>query len=311
MGSHIARLEVERGERPVILERSPRLDALEDIVDLSTVSLHVGDVLNPYDLTKVIKEEGITHIIHTVAYPMLTAGAQRDPYHATRVNIMGTMNIFEAARALGIRRVVWSSTSGLYLALTGGEDQGADGMEEAWPRTSTFYASAKLACENLGLNYAREYGLDVIAVRYASVFGPWKGISVGAPSTDLLREPVEKVAAGEEATIPNRRVEYVYSKDAALGTVLACHAENLKDRVFNIGMGEVWDSHKIASLLTESVPGAKIRVEEQDPHDRWLAPPRAIPMDPTRAREQLGYMPQFPMRDALRDYISWFRGAWS
>ena len=307
VGSQIARLEIERGERPVILERSPQWTALEDIADLGTVNLHQGDLLNPYDLTRVIREERITHIIHTVANPMLTPGAQRDPYNATQLNIMGTMNVFEAARILGIERVVWSSTSVLYLHMVGGQDRGAYGMEEAWPRTSTFYATAKQTCENLGLNYAQAFGLDVIAVRYAAVFGPWKGAGGGGPTTGLFRGLVEKALAGEESSLADRRIEFVYSKDAALGTVLACHAENLKDRVFNIGMGKIWDSHEIASTLTELVPGARTSVEAPVAGGGQPAPPEEKPMDPGRAKEQLGYTPQFPMPKALADYVSWVR----
>ena len=307
VGAQIARLEIERGERPVILERSPQWDALEDIMDLPAMKLVQGDVLNPYDLTRVIREERITQIIHTVANPMLTPGAQRDPYNATQMNIMGTMNVFEAARILGIERVVWSSTSVLYLHLIGGQDRGADGMEEAWPRTSTFYATAKLTCENLGLNYAHAFGLDVIAVRYAAVFGPWKGLGGGGPTTGLFRGMVEKALAGEESSIADRRVEYVYSKDAALGTVLACHAEDLTDRVFNIGIGQIWDSHQIASTLAELVPGARTRVEAQVAFGGQPPPTEERPMDPSRAKEQLGYTPQYPMPESLADYVSWVR----
>ena len=179
VGSQIARLEIERGERPVMLELSPQWDAVGDIADLGALKVYQGNVLDPFDLTRVIREESITHIIHTAANPMLTVGAQRDPYRATQINIMGTMNVFEAARLLGVERVVWSSTSVLYVHMAGGEDRGAEGREEAWPRTTTFYASAKQACENLGLNYAAAFGLDVVAVRYAAVFGPWKGAGGG------------------------------------------------------------------------------------------------------------------------------------
>ena len=309
VGLQIARLEIERGECPVMLELSPQWEAMGDIADLGALKVYQGNVLDPFDLTRVIREEKITHIIHTAANPMLTVGAQRDPYRATQINIMGTMNVFEAARLLGVERVVWSSTSVLYIHFAGGEDRGADGMEEAWPRTTTFYASAKLACENLGLNYAESFGLDVVAVRYAAVFGPWKGPGGGGPTTGLFREMVEKALRGEDDIIPGRRVAYVYSKDAAVGTVLACHAQGLQSRVFNIGMGEICDSNEIASKLTELIPQARIRVQEQTTEGGPPAEARTNDMDLSRSGEQLGYTPQFPMTEALADYVGWYRSA--
>lgn len=82
VGSQIARLEIERGEHPVIMDVAPQMEAMGDIVDLKAVKVVRGDVLNPLDLFKIMREEKITHIIHTAANPMLTPGAQQNPYLA-------------------------------------------------------------------------------------------------------------------------------------------------------------------------------------------------------------------------------------
>ncbi len=306
VGSQIARLEVERGENPVIMDVSPQMAALEDIVDLRSVKVRQGDVLNPLDLVRVIKDEKISHIIHTAANPMLTPGAQNNPHLAIQLNIMGTVNVFEAARTLGVQRVVYSSSGVLYHYLTGGEDKGAKGKEEAWPRPDTFYASTKLAIESLGLNYAKWCDLDTLAVRYCAVFGPWKGKGGGGPTTGLFRGMVEGPSRDDELVLGARRSEFVYSNDAALGTVLACHATGLKNRVFNAGMGEVWDMEEIVSMLKKVMPGAKIRVDQQAAAGGASHPP----MDLTRSYQQLGYEPHFPMVKALSDYVAWFKKAY-
>ncbi len=307
VGSQVAWLEVERGEQPIVMDVNPQMDALEDILHPRSVKILRGDVLNPLDIVRVIHDEKITHIIHTAANPMLTPGAQQNPYFAIQLNIMGTVNVFEAARSLDVERVVYSSSAVLYHYLTGGEDSGARGKEEAWPRTDTFYASSKLATENLGLNYAKWCDLDTVAVRYCAAFGPWKGKGGGGPTTGLFRGMVERPLRGEEVVLPARRSEFVYSKDAALGTMLACHATNLKNRVFNIGMGEVWDMEDIGSMLQGVIPGARIQVEEQTPASGSTQPKMVEPMDLSRSREQLGYEPQFPMAKALADYVAWFK----
>ena len=110
--------------------------------------------------------------------------------------------------------------------LTGGEGQGRRADEEAFPRPVTFYAATKQAVENIGLNYARWHGVDFGAVRYGAVAGPWSGRGGGWPS-QAFREAVTRAVQGEEAEVPAIDMEWVYSKDAATGTVLALFAPDL------------------------------------------------------------------------------------
>ena len=107
VGSQIARILVDEGERPVLMDISFQPDALGEIVALDRCVLAEGDVMRPLTLTQAIVEHGITDIIHLVAYPMLTLGAQRDPYAAIQLNILGTVNVLEAARIISCG--AWSS----------------------------------------------------------------------------------------------------------------------------------------------------------------------------------------------------------
>src|SRR5262249_19685202 len=111
VGSQIARLLVEAGERAVLVDHAAQRDALGQIAAPDRVPLIEGDVLRPFSLTQAIAEHGITQIVHTAANPLLTLGAQRDPYAAIQLNIMGTVNVLEAARLHKVKRVVVSSSS--------------------------------------------------------------------------------------------------------------------------------------------------------------------------------------------------------
>jgi len=301
VGSQIARLELERGERPVLMDVVPQPAALAEIVDVNKVGLVKGDVLNPLDLAKVIKEEEITRVIHTAANPMLTVGAQQSPYTAIRLNIVGTVNVLEAARIFELERVVFCSSFVLYNFISGGEDRGADGKEEAYPRPSTIYASTKQACESIGLNYTW-LGIDFVAVRFSAVFGPWRGLGGGGPS-NLFREMLEKSLRGEESTFPKRRMEWVYSKDAAQGAVKACHAEGLQSRVFNIGMGELYDGEEIANIVQRVVSKARVKTVEPP---RGAGPSPKLSKEPgdlSRSRSELRYEPEYTMEQAIQDYV--------
>jgi nucleoside-diphosphate-sugar epimerase len=306
VGSQIARLLVEAGDRPVLFDLAPQLDALADIVDPRDVAVAQGDLLNPPDLARVLREGRVTRIVHTAANPLLTVGAQRDPASAIRVNIMGTVNVLELARACGVERVVFTSSAVLAHYLVGGEDRDDPLKEEAYPRPSSFYAATKQAAENLGLCYARWCGVDFVAIRYAAVVGPWRGRGGGGGPSQTFRELVERSMRGEVAALPRRRMEWLYSKDAAAAALLALRATGLKSRVFNIGSGRVVSAEDVAAAVPRVIPGARIRVDPPDP--TVPAPEMSGPLDLSRARAELGYAPQYDLETAIQDYVDWYRG---
>lgn len=304
VGSQIARLLVEAGEQPVILDRAAQAAALADIVELARVRIVAGDVLRPPTLTEAIREYRITDVVHTAANPLLTLGAQRDPRGAIELNVMGTVNVLEAARAHGLRRVVVASSNVLNHFLAGGEGRGDPAREEAFMRPTTFYATTKQAIENLGLNYANWCGVDFAAVRYGAVVGPWRGEGGGGPS-NALRAAVQCALRGEEAVVPAAGLEWVYAKDAARGTVLALRAASLGSRVFNLTMGYVCGPDELAGALRAAIPGARIRVATPEASAPSM-PNMVRASDLSLARDVLGFTPQYRMPDAVRELADWY-----
>jgi nucleoside-diphosphate-sugar epimerase len=305
IGSQIARLLAEQDGAPVVMDRSHQRDALAEIVDLARVRLVEGDVLRPLELTRVLREHDISEIVHTAANPMLTLGAQRDPYPAVELNVMGTMNVLETARIHRLKRIVVASSNVLNHFLAGGEGDGDTAKEEAFPRPTTFYAATKQAVENLGLNYARWHAVEFAAVRYGAAFGPWSGHGGGGPS-NVMRAAVRAALAGEEATLPSGGLEWVYSKDAALGTVLALRANSLPSRIFNITMGALLTAEALAAAFGTVFPSARIRIETP-PAAAVALPDMRSASDLSLAKSVLGYAPRFGIVDALRDFAAWMR----
>jgi nucleoside-diphosphate-sugar epimerase len=303
VGSQIARILVEAGERPVVMDRSPQPDALGDNVPLERIDLIGGDVLNPLSLSQAIVGHGITAIAHTAAYPMLTAGAQKEPYAAIQLNIMGTVNVLEAARVHGVKRVAVSSSSVLNSFFAGGEAGGDLSREEALPRPTTFYAATKQAIESIGHNYAKHCGIEFAALRYGPVAGPWRGAGGGEPS-NVFRKMLSAAIAGEVVTIPSMANEWVYSKDAAAGTVLALKVPKLGSGVFNLTMGRVVTPQELADAITSVIPGVEFRMEPPRPEASTAGRKAA---EIALAKKVLGYEPKFPLPEAIRDYAAWLR----
>jgi nucleoside-diphosphate-sugar epimerase len=305
IGSQVARILVERGEKPVLMDVAAQPAAMGQIVDLSKVALVQGDILRPLSIVDVLRTHGITRIAHTAANPLLTVGAQREPYAAINLNIMGTVNVLEAARVTGLKRVVVSSSSVLNHYLDGGADQGNFGKEEAFPRPTTFYSATKQAVESLGLNYAKWCGIEFAGLRYGAVFGPWSGAGGGGPS-NIIREAMRNALAGKEAIVPPGAMEWVYSKDAARGTVMALDAKDLGSRVFNITMGAMTTPAEMAEAIQAVAPGARVKFEAPASAAVSLAN-RDSHADLSRSRRYLGFEPEFRLREAVKDLAEWMR----
>jgi UDP-glucose 4-epimerase len=80
VGSQVARILVERGENPVLMDNAPQNTAISEIVDLAKVTLITGDVLRPLSIVDALRSHAISKIVHTAANPLLTVGAQKEPY---------------------------------------------------------------------------------------------------------------------------------------------------------------------------------------------------------------------------------------
>src|SRR6478735_8666277 len=305
IGSQVARILVERGEKPVLMDVAAQTKSVGEIVELAKVTLIQGDVLRPLSIVDALRTHNITRIAHTAANPLLTVGAQKEPYSAINLNIMGTVNVLEAARIAGLKRVVVSSSSVLNSYLAGGEDGGDFGREEAFPRPTTFYSATKQAVESLGLNYAKWCGIEFAGLRYGAVFGPWSGAGGGGPS-NVIREAMRNALAGKEAIIPPGPMEWVYSKDAARGTVMALDAKDLGSRVFNLTMGAMTTPAEMAAAIQAVVPGAKVKFEAPAGTGVSLSN-RDHHADLARAKRTLGFEPQFPLQAAVKDLAEWMR----
>jgi nucleoside-diphosphate-sugar epimerase len=303
IGSQVARILVERGDKPVLMDVAAQTKSIGEIVDLAKVTLIPGDVLRPLSIVDAIRTHGIAKIAHTAANPLLTLGAQREPYSAINLNIMGTVNVLESARIEGVKRVVVSSSSVLNHYMEGGADGGHFGREESFPRPTTFYSATKQAVESLGLNYAKWCGIEFAGLRYGACFGPWSGAGGGGPS-NVMREAMKNALAGREAVIPPGAMEWVYSKDAARGTAMALDARDLGSGVFNITMGALTTPAEMAAAIGEAVPGAKCKFEAPAGTGVSLAN-RSEHADLTRSKRVLGYEPAFRLQEAVKDLAEW------
>lgn len=316
VGSLAAARIVAMGERPILYEIAPQLSNIASHVNLDKLKLIRGDMLDFPELLRVIKSEHVDRIIHTAG--LLTAAVRERPYTGVKINLLGTVNVLEAARLMDVPRVVFCSSGTVQMG-TYWRPSSVPYIED-FPMTAIkdrppgIYATLKLACEWIGLEYAERYGIDFVANRFMGVFGPWKGVPSGLP-TRMMKEFIEKPLAGQRVYIDDPTLtwsgyeELVYAKDAAASVVLGAYAKNPTSRIYNITMGRAYTYDELLEAVRKTFPGVDIEVTNINPGASGGYPfKREQLTDISRARTELGYEPEFDtIEKAIADYAEWIR----
>ena len=268
------------------------------------ISVHAADVTDFVQIANVVEAMRPDHIVNTSV-----SRATDRPALMTRVNIIGLVNLLEAARIFKIARVVHASSTTIY-----GSAKRDPKLQEQISRgelisfADTFYGASKQAAEGIGHNYARHCGVDFVAIRFCHIFGG------GSTSTGMAIENLVKAAVENRAAkIENRRAfwegreDFVYVKDAAGALISACNAPKIKERGMNVSMGVHYTFDDIVALVKKLINPDFTVNREGAPDAPFLRSPLAAPYDTTLAEKQLGFTPKYNMEAAILDFADAIR----
>ncbi len=307
VGSHVLRQLVHAGQQPICYDIAPPSPLWADMSE--QIKMVPGDVLNISDLIRAIKEFDVDRIVLLAS--LVTFASQRNPVKAYQLNIGSTLNVLEAARVFPLKRIVYASSLAVY-----GRTPEKEPIPENTPRLPvSLYGSTKVFCEDLGIAYHQNYGVDFCAVRFPGMWGPGQGLIMAGKSTiygsGKFAELVEKPARGEKAILPGieQKYELLYIKDARDLVHRLLMAEKLKHRVYNAGNENLCSLQEVAGLLKQFLPAAEIEFEEgiRFPEGYDFAMPCGNYLEISRAKQELRYSPRFKPPEALRDYLSFLR----
>ncbi|MBX6329555.1 MAG: NAD(P)-dependent oxidoreductase [Pseudolabrys sp.] len=302
IGAEASRKFVREGYRPVVFARHRDDKLVGDILD--KIDFEPGDILDMPRLLGVIKQHRITHVVHAAAF--VGAVSASNPALSIQVNVIGTVNVLEAARLFDLRRVVYTSAKGVYGPFTGdyGPPRYKPIPEDLPKNPQRIYDSAKLMGEQAALYYATNFGVDVAVLRFATTYGPGKTERHG--KMGVTSQIVEAPFNGLPFTHPygaDAKDDFIYNKDSASGIFLATVAEKVPSRVYNIGSGCGVGLNDIAAAVRKRIPNAVIEI---GPGDNFLGmpyQPHGV-YDITRARNELGFEPKFDIDRGIADYIA-------
>jgi UDP-glucose 4-epimerase len=292
IGSHIVDALVARGDTVVVLDdlstgRRANLAAVA-----GDVRLDVGSVA---DLDAVRRAaEGCEVVFHMAA----VASVQRTveaPIDTSAVNLGGTLNVLEAARAAGARRVVFAGSAAAY-----GDNPALPLRESETPRPLSPYAIEKLASEQYMRVWSQLYGLETVTLRFFNVFGPRQDPS--SPYSGVISIFVDRLMAGRPAAIygdGRQTRDFVYVADVVRANLLAASVPEANGRTFNVARGEETTVRELYDTLR--------RIVGRGP-EPVFAEPRAGDIRHSRAdigaaRQSLGFAPEHTVEEGLRRLV--------
>jgi len=257
-----------------------------------TFSMVRGDLLDEALLVEIFAQKKITKIIHLAAMAGVRPSLE-NPKLYEAVNVRGTLNIFCAARDAGIRKVVFASSSSVYGAATK-----APFAEDDFLRPISPYAANKLTNENDAFVFARSFGMQMIGLRFFTVYGP-SGRPDMAPwlFTDAIFSGRPITMFGDGTT----RRDYTFVDDIVSG-ILSALDHDADFEVFNLGRGETIFLKDFITTI-ENLLGKKAEIIQKP------LPVGDVPLtsaDISRAQQVLGYAPKTSLHEGMEKFINWF-----
>ena len=257
----------------------------------------------PYDIKSPETVELIRgwrpQVIMHLAAQMSVQVSVSDPIFDAQENILGSLNLLQAAAAAGVEKVIFASTGGAIY----GDDAPLPARETDQARPEAPYGIAKLAVEHYLHFYQREHGIIPIALRYANVFGPRQN---GMGEAGVVAIFIEKFLAGQQPRINGDGLQtrdFVFVGDIVAANLLALTYP--RAGAFNIGTGQETDILTIYLKLQELMDSPLKPVHGPGKPGEQ----RRSVLDSTRAQTELGWQPRVSLAQGLAQTAAAFREA--
>jgi UDP-glucose 4-epimerase len=295
IGSHLVDALVAGGCRVSVLDdlSAGKMENLQLSAD--GVDFHRGDIRDMSAVRRALGDcEAVFHLAAMVSVPQTVS----DPLQSTEINIMGTVNVLEAARQRQCRAVIFASSCAVY-----GDHPQLPKTEQMPTQSLSPYAQQKLTAEQYLSLFHRIYDLSAVSLRFFNVYGPRQDPS--SPYSGVISIFMNRALAQESPNIygdGRQSRDFIYVKDIARALMLAA-APGAAGCVINVGSGknvaiaELWE--KISSLAGVRVPARYLEAREGDIRHSLSS----IEL----AREVLGFAPSVDLDDGLLRTFEWYR----
>ena len=296
IGSHLVDALIKRGDAVRVLDNfsTGKLENLTHVKD--QIDLIKGDLRDPVDLENAVR--GVDTIFHQAAFVSVPLSME-EPDTCFDINVAGTTRLLSSAREAGVKRVVLASSAAVYgdnFSVPLKEDETADPLSP--------YAASKYIGEIYSSLYTRQFGLDVVALRYFNVFGPRQ--NPGSDYAAVIPIFIKTLENEEDPVIFGDGLQsrdFIFISDLVRANLLAAESSQAPGQVINICSGQETNLHNLVDYMAE-IFNREIQPTYQDvrPGDIY----RSLG-DPSLARELLGFQPGTGLAEGLQKTAEWMR----
>jgi UDP-glucuronate 4-epimerase len=299
IGSHLAEKLLRTGHQVVILDDfndfyDPRIKHANIAGFTKDVTLCQIDLREKDSVLNVFSREKVDAVVHLAARAGVRPSIQfPELYYET--NVIGTLNLLEAARTTGVERFIFASSSSVY----GASKTVPFSEEEHLTQTLSPYAATKIGGEFLCSTYSHLYQTRVVALRYFTVYGPRQRPDLAIHQFTrriYAGEPIDQFGDG------TTQRDYTYIDDIIQGTMAALDYDGPIFDVFNLGESQTIQLKDLI-LAIENALGKKAKI------NRVGEQPGDMPLtyaDISKARKSLGYNPKTKLSEGLPKFVDWF-----
>ncbi len=304
LGAEVVRRMLARGDAVIAADLAVSSEIATLSASNSKLTAVACDLGEWQQVVRLFQQHQPEAVVHTAAIVGVVQAADI-PIKTQRVNVEGSINLFEAMRLAGVKRVVHISTEETY-----GDFLSPSIDEEHPQKPISVYGATKLAVEHQGRVYAREHGLECINVRTCWVYGP------RLPRLRLPRTFIEAALRGEPyhlAAGADFAVDQVYIDDTVSGVLLALDKPRHRFESYNVATGEAPTLAEVAEAVNRAIPGARVTVGNAGPYkhgDRILSAKKGA-LDIRRAMTELEYRPSYDLQRGIEATIEATRADWS
>jgi UDP-N-acetylglucosamine/UDP-N-acetyl-alpha-D-glucosaminouronate 4-epimerase len=296
IGSNLVESLTDSGHNVRVLDNAST-GSLENLADIRPApEVTLGDLRDPEAVRRAMSEAEIVY--HLAALPSV-ARSVGDPITTHQVNVDGTLNVLQAARAAGVRRLVYASSSSIY------GDTPRLPKDESMPLSpQSPYAASKAAGEGYCRAFAHVYGLETVSLRFFNVFGPRQD-----PTSEyaaVIPRFINRMLEGDSPEIfgdgeQSRDFTFVRNVVEALQLASTAGPEAV-GRALNVGCGSRTTLLELVAAINEEL-GTSVEPTFSPPRPGDIRHSHA---DITMAERLLGYRPRISVRSGLAQAIEWF-----
>jgi len=297
IGSHLAEELLRRGHRVRVVD-SLITGKRANLAAIPAAEFVEGDLADADVAAKATA--GMDYVLHQAAIPSVPRSVD-DPATTNRANITATLNILVAARAAGVKRLVYAGSSAAY-----GDTPTLPKHEEMPTRPLSPYALQKLVGEQYCQMFTQLYRFPTVTTRYFNVFGPRQ--DPGSPYSGVISLFATAVLAGQTPIIHGdgeQTRDFTYIANVVDGVLRACEAPNVAGEVINVATGQRTSLNELLRVLNRLV-NVNVRPTYKETRAGDVRDSQA---DISKAKALLGYEPTVSLEDGLRHTLDWCRAS--